>query len=128
MGNLFMIKKHNAEYENIYSKIISCIKHNLEYKRSAKSTLLSGTFNIFTIWYNSPVVRSRKGLYLRSQVNPRARKFLLVSCFRPTLGAYRQGGCRLLLWGYVLNIPIYVKRPQNGKNNRYKGRKTLKHL
>ena len=68
------------------------------------------------------------------QVNPRARKFPLVSCFRPTLGAYRQGGCRLqkwctsFLWGHVLDTPIYVKRPQNGQNNRYRGRKgTLKH-
>ena len=81
----------------------------------------------------SPVARSRKGLYFRSQVNPRARKFPLVSCFRPTLGAYRQGGCRLQKWctsflrGHVLDTPLYVKRPQNGQNNRYRGRKaTLK--
>ena len=68
------------------------------------------------------------------QVNLRARKFPSVSCFRRTLGEYRQGGCRLqqwctsFLWGHVLYTAKYVKRPQNGQNNRYRGKKDpLKH-
>ena len=68
------------------------------------------------------------------QVNPRVRIFLLVSCFRPTLGAYRKGGCRLqkwctsFLWGHVLNTPIYVKRPHDGQNDMYRDSEgTLKH-